>query len=95
MLNSSVSLLTAVVTAIVVFFFTAAWVSMKGAREGYRKAKAAVPSARKSMWSAIGSLFKIAVLAAILGLILVAWQAKDLADAADEKPGPSPSVGRT
>lgn len=95
MLNSSVSLLTAIVTAIVVFFFTAAWVSMKGARDGYRKAKAAVPSARKSMWSAIGSLFKIAVLVVILGLVLVAWQASDLADAADNPPSPSPSVRHT
>ena len=68
---------------------------MKGAWEGYRKAKAAVPSARKSMWSAIGSLFKIAVLVAIIGLVLVAWQASDLADAADGTQAPSPSVGRT
>ncbi|GAA2913411.1 hypothetical protein Acy02nite_64580 [Actinoplanes cyaneus] len=95
MLTSSVSLLTAIVTSIVVFFFATAWVSMKGAREGYRKAKAAVPSARKSMWSAIGSLFKVGVLVAIIALILVAWQASDLADVADEKPVPSPSAGRT
>jgi Mn2+/Fe2+ NRAMP family transporter len=95
MLNSSVSLLTAVVTGIVVFFFTVAWVAMKGARDGYRKAKAAVVPARKSMWSAIGSLFKIAVLVAILALILVAWQANDLAGVADEKPSPSPSVRHT
>jgi hypothetical protein len=93
--NSSVSLLTAVVTALVVFFFTAAWVSMKGARDGYRKAKAAVAPARKSMWSAIGSLFKFAVLAAIFALMLVAWQARDIADAADEKPSPSPSARST
>ncbi len=95
MLNSSVSLLTAIGTGIVVFFFTKAWVSMKGAREGHAKAKAAVPSARKSMRSAIGSLFKVGVLAAILVLILFAWVTSDLEDAADEKPGPSPSVRRT
>ena len=95
MLNSSVSLLTAIVTAIVVFFCTVAWVTMVAARNTYRKAKASVAPARKTMWSAIGSLFKVGVLAAIFVLILVAWQAKDIADAADDTPSPSPSVGRT
>ncbi|WP_285554614.1 hypothetical protein [Actinoplanes regularis] len=92
MLNSSVSLLTAILTAIVVFFFTAAWMRMKSARDGYRTAKAAVAPARKTMWSKIGSLLKVAVLVVIFALLLVAWQVSDLADAADGKPSPSPSV---
>jgi hypothetical protein len=93
--NSSVSLLTAIVTAFVVFFFAAAWVRMKSARGGYRTAKAAVELTRKSMWSAIGSLLKFAALAAVLVVVLVAWQARDLADAADGTPSPSPSVHHT
>ncbi len=92
MLNSSVSLLTAIVTGIVVFLFTAAWMRLKSARDGYRTAKAAVAPARKTMWSKIGSLLKVAALLAVFALLLVAWQVSDLADAADGKPAPSPSV---
>ncbi|KUL39043.1 hypothetical protein [Actinoplanes awajinensis] len=92
MLNSSVSLLTFVVTAIVVFFFTAAWVKLKNARGGYRVAKTAVGVTRKAMWSAAGALVWSAVVAAILVVVLVAWQARDLADAAENTPSPSPSA---
>ena len=97
MSNSSVSLMTAVVTAIVVFFFTAAWVASKSARSNLKTAKAAVGPARKAVWSTIGGVIKIGALAVFLLIVLVAWQVRDLnEDGTGRTPasGPSPSAGR-
>jgi len=94
MQNSSVSLLTAVVTAVVVFFFATAWITTRAARNTYRLAKAAVKPARKTFWSTIGGVIKVGFFAVVLLLALVAWQARDIQNAGDEKPAPAPSVSR-
>ncbi|WP_127500149.1 hypothetical protein [Actinoplanes solisilvae] len=97
MSNSSVSLMTAVVTAIVVFFFTAAWVASKSARSNLRTAKAAVAPARKAVWSTVGGVIKLGALVVFLLIVLVAWQASNTdEEGAGRSPasGPSPSAGR-
>lgn len=90
MQNSSVSLLTAVLTAIVVFLFTTAWITAKAARNTLRAAKASVGPARKTFWSTIGGVIKMGALAGFLLIVLVAWQARDI-QASDEPAGPTPS----
>lgn len=97
MSNSSVSLLTAVVTAIVVFFFTAAWVASKSARSNLRTVKAAVAPARKAVWATVGGVIKLGALVVFLLIVLVAWQARDLSEEGEGRPpasGPSPSASR-
>ena len=92
MQNSSVSLMTAIVTAIVVFLFTTAWITAKAARNTMRTAKAAVGPARKTFWSTIGGVIKMGVFAVILLLALIAWQARDLKEVDERHPSPSPSA---
>jgi hypothetical protein len=92
MQNSGVSLVTAIITAIVVFLFTTAWITAKAARNTVRLAKAAVGPARKTFWSSIGGVLKMAVFAAILLVALIAWQARDMKEVDQRKPGPAPSA---
>jgi UDP-N-acetylmuramyl pentapeptide phosphotransferase/UDP-N-acetylglucosamine-1-phosphate transferase len=92
MQNSSVSLMTAIVTAIVVFLFTTAWITAKAARNTVRTAKAAVKPARKTFWSTIGGVLKMTIFAAILLIALVAWQVRDVKQVDQEKSVPAPSA---
>jgi UDP-N-acetylmuramyl pentapeptide phosphotransferase/UDP-N-acetylglucosamine-1-phosphate transferase len=92
MANSGMSMLTAIVTAIIVFLFTTAWITAKAALNTLRKAKSAVPDARKTFRSTIGGVVKMGLLLAILALALVAWAANDVQSADEEKPAPGPSA---
>jgi UDP-N-acetylmuramyl pentapeptide phosphotransferase/UDP-N-acetylglucosamine-1-phosphate transferase len=92
--NSSVSLVTAIITAVVVFLFATAWVTAKAARNTVRAAKAAVPAARKVFWSTIGGVFKLGLFAAILAIALIAWTARDVQKADQQTPTPAPSATR-
>jgi succinate dehydrogenase hydrophobic anchor subunit len=94
MQNSGASMLTAVVTAVVVFLLTTAWFTMKAARNTARAAKAAVGPARKLFWSTIGGFVKTAFWAALLLFALVTWLVHDVRGADDATPAPSPSVSR-
>jgi hypothetical protein len=92
MANSGMSMLTAIVTAIIVFLFTTAWITAKAALNTLRKAKSAVPDARKTFRSTIGGVVKMGLLLAILALALVAWAANDVQSADEKKPPPGPSA---
>jgi Na+/H+-translocating membrane pyrophosphatase len=92
MQSSGVSVLTAVVTAVVVFLFTTAWITVKAARNTARAAKAAIGPARKVFWSTIGGLIKMTFWAGLLLFALVAWLVHDVRAADDATPAPSPSV---
>jgi ABC-type Fe3+ transport system permease subunit len=92
MQNSSVSLMTAIVTAIIVFLLGIAWATVKGARKSYRTAKGGVGAARKTYWSAMGGVIKVGFWAALLLVVLVVWQFHDLKTVNETTPTPSPSV---
>jgi ABC-type Fe3+ transport system permease subunit len=92
MRSSSVSLMTAIVTAIVVFLFAVAWTTAKAARNTYVKTKAGVPAARKLYWSTIGGVVKVGFWAVLLLFLLIAWQVHDVKAVDDHKPTPAPSV---
>jgi H+/Cl- antiporter ClcA len=92
MQNSSVSLLTAILTAIVVFFFTTAWVTAKAARNTLRAAKATVPNARRTFRSTIFGVVRLGLFAALLLFALIAWSARDVRTADDRSPAPGPSA---
>jgi hypothetical protein len=94
MQNSSVSLVTALVTGIIVFLFAVAWVTAKAALNTLRLAKNSVGPARKTFWSMVGKVIKIGIWLVVLVIALVAWQANDIKDADEKKPVPSPSVSR-
>ena len=94
MQNSSVSLVTALVTGIVVFLFAVAWVTAKAALNTLRLAKNSVGPARQTFWSTIGRVFKVGVWLVVLVIVLIAWQANDIKNADEKKPVPSPSVSR-
>jgi UDP-N-acetylmuramyl pentapeptide phosphotransferase/UDP-N-acetylglucosamine-1-phosphate transferase len=94
MANSGVSMVTAIVTAIIVFLFTTAWITAKAALNSLRKAKTAVPDARKTFRSTVGGVLKMGLLLAILAIALVAWAANDVQNPDDEKPAPGPSATR-
>lgn len=92
MQNSSVSLMTAIVTAIIVFLLGIAWATVKGARKGYQTAKGGVGTARKTYWTAVGGIVKIGFWAVLLLVVLVVWQVHDLKTVNDTTPTPGPSV---
>jgi O-antigen ligase len=80
MQNSSVSLLTALITAVIVFLLGGAWARMRGASKAYKTIKAGVKPARHIFWGNVGKVLKIAVGAAALLLVLVVWQVRDFKD---------------
>jgi cytochrome bd-type quinol oxidase subunit 2 len=92
MQNSTVSLMTAIVVAIVVFLLGVAWAAAKGARKNYQTIKGGVGPARKAYWAAVGGIVKIGVWVAVLLIALVAWQVNDVRKAGHATPTPSPSV---
>jgi hypothetical protein len=94
MQNSSVSLVTALVTGIIVFLFAVAWVTAKAALNTLRLAKNSVGPARKTFWSMVGKVIKVGIWLVVLVIALVAWQANEMNDANEKKPVPSPSVSR-
>jgi hypothetical protein len=94
MQNSSVSLVTAVVTAIIVFLLGVAWSSVRGANKAYKTIKAGVKPARKAFWGSVGGVLKVGFWAVVLLIALVAWQVHDVRTADDQKPAPSPSASR-
>lgn len=94
MQNSSVSLVTALVTGIIVFLFAVAWVTAKAALNTLRLAKNSVGPARKTFWSMVGKVIKVGIWLVVLIIALVAWQANEMKGADEQKPVPSPSVSR-
>ena len=92
MQNSSVSLMTAIVTAIIVFLLGIAWATVKGARKNYRTIKGGVGAARKSYWSALGGVIKVGFWAVLLLVVLVVWQVHDLKNVDASTPSPSHSA---
>jgi hypothetical protein len=92
MQNSSVSLLTAMLTGIIVFMLGLAWARVRGARKALTTIKQGVPAARKLFWVSIGGVLKVGFWAALLLFVLVAWQMRDIRAADERQPSPSPSV---
>jgi hypothetical protein len=92
MQNSSAALLAAIITAVVVFYFTSRWFTAKAARNTVRAAKKAVPAARTVFWHSIGGVVKLGLLLALLVLVFVAWSTRDLQSADDQKPAPTTSA---
>ena len=92
MQNSSAALLAAIVTAVVMFLFTSAWFTLIAARNTLRTAKASVPAARKLYRGKLGGVFKMGLLVAILAFCLIAWAAREVAGADEQKPAPTPSA---
>jgi xanthine/uracil permease len=78
MLNSSVSLLTALVTGVIVFLLGVAWAAVRGSNRAYKTIKDSVKPARKTFWGSVWTLVKIGVGAAVLLLVLVVWQLNDI-----------------
>jgi hypothetical protein len=89
MQNSSVSLLTAMLTGIVVFLLGLAWARVKGARKALTTIKQGVPAARKLFWLSIGGVLKVGFWAALLLFVLVAWQMHDIRTADQQQQSPS------
>jgi hypothetical protein len=92
MQNSSVSLLTALLTGIIVFLLGLAWARVRSSRKALSLLKSGVPAARKAMWSSVGDVLKVGFWAALLLFFLVAWQMRDIKDVGDQRPAPAPSV---
>ncbi|MGX6601538.1 hypothetical protein ACWKSP_05290 [Micromonosporaceae bacterium Da 78-11] len=93
MQNSTVSLLTALVTAVAVFLFALAFITAKAARNTLRSAKAAVGPARKTFRSTIGGVVRAGVWVVLLLVALVAWQARDIENVNDPQPSTSSVPG--
>jgi hypothetical protein len=92
MQNSSVSLLTAVLTGIIVFLLGLAWARVRASRAALATIKKGVPAARKLLWVNIGGVLKVGFWAAVLLFVLITWQMHDVRTADEQKPSPAPSV---
>jgi cytochrome bd-type quinol oxidase subunit 2 len=86
MQHSSVSLLTALIFTVVVFLLGAAWAAMRRANKDYKTLKNAVKPARKTFWSAFFAMVKVGVGVAVLLLVVVAWQVRDINDGDADTP---------
>ena len=86
MQHSSVSLLTAVVTAVIVFFLGTAWAAVRGSNKAYKTLKSSVKPARRTMWGSVWKLIKVGTGAAVLLLVLVVWQVRDVGDGDADTP---------
>ncbi|MEV6487361.1 hypothetical protein AB0M20_01795 [Actinoplanes sp. NPDC051633] len=91
---SSMSLLTAILVGVAVFGLGYVWNAFRGARILLKGAKGGIPKARSLYWASLGRLVKWALIAAGILFVLVTWTARDMKDAADPAPSPSPSVSR-
>jgi uncharacterized integral membrane protein len=78
MQNSSVSLLTAVVTGFILFLLGVAWTRMRAARGALKTIKNGVPAARKVFWLSVGGVVKIGFWVLVLLAVLVVWQVRDV-----------------
>lgn len=79
-MHSGISLVTALVVSAALFslgYARAVWVR---ARRDYKTTKAAVPTLRKAVWSAIWKTIRIGVGAAIIYAVIVTWFARDVRD---------------
>lgn len=86
MQNSSVSLLTAVITGVILFLLGVAWTRMKSARGNYTTIKNSVGPARKAMWVSLGGVVKIGFWVIVLIGVLVVWQVRDVSAGNDRRP---------
>lgn len=89
MQNSSISLLTAVLTGIVVFLLGLAWARVRASRAALATMKKGVPAARKLVWVNVGKVLKVGFWAALLLFVLITWQMHDIRTADEQKPAPS------
>lgn len=86
MQHSSVSLLTALIVTVIVFLLGAAWAVMKRANSDYKTLKNSVKPARKKFWASFRTLVKVGFGVAVLLLVLVAWQVRDVRDGDADTP---------
>lgn len=89
---STAAVLTAVVVGVAVFALGYFYGLFKKAQAGLVGAKGAVPTARKSYYSSLWMLMKWGAGAVLIVLVLVTWAVRDVSDAAEADPTPSPSV---
>ena len=86
MQHSSVSLLTALIVTVIVFLLGAAWAVMKRANRDYKTIKNSVGPARKNFWASFRTMVKFGFWVAVLLLVLVAWQVRDVRDGDADTP---------
>jgi cytochrome bd-type quinol oxidase subunit 2 len=86
MQHSSVSLLTALIVTVIVFLLGSAWAVMRRANRDYKTLKGAVPAARKTFWGSFRTMVKFGFWVAVLLLVLVAWQVRDVRDGDADTP---------
>jgi cytochrome bd-type quinol oxidase subunit 2 len=86
MQHSSVSLLTALIVTVIVFLLGAAWAVMRRANRDYKTIKNSVGPARKSFWASFRTMVKFGFWVAVLLLVLVAWQVRDVRDGDADTP---------
>ena len=86
MQNSSVSLLTAVVTGFILFLLGVAWTRMRSANRALKTIKNGVQPARKLFWLSIGGVVKIGFWVVVLLSVLVFWQVRDVNAGNDRDP---------
>jgi heme/copper-type cytochrome/quinol oxidase subunit 2 len=91
MLLSSISLLTAIIVGIVVFWLGYVTNAFRGARKTYKGAKSGVPKARKSYFAHMWILIKWCAGAVLIVAVLLTWTVNDVKDASNSNPSPSPS----
>ena len=89
---SGVSLVTAVVVGVIVFALGYFYRGFVGARGNLKGARDAVPGAQKAFWSSLRALIKYGFITLIAAALLLGWVARDLGNAAESKPAPSPAV---
>jgi hypothetical protein len=79
-MNSSVSLVSATITAIISFGLGFFYAVCRRAWADYKVAKAAVPTARKNAWATVPGVLRYGLGAAVLAAVLLTWSIRDVAD---------------